>query len=148
MHSGKWDRIKITERVCWAADNFGSTNPQQQQFLLHVCSNSSQSEVFAGLFAFFSRPELQVNQYERQALAGKVLYKVLPFPALELEDSVYSIAPHWNLSVEELPWYWCKAYGQLEVIRCLQDINRSCREPELKRALETLLYWSKMFVSG
>lgn len=138
-----WDRQTIIKKVSAAADRFGASNPQQKKQLIFSCNNASEREVFFGLFSFFYDPSLQENQFERQQLAGTLLYKVAPPPPIALDDSVYAVAKVWNLSIEELPWYWCKSYSKEKVIEFLTELSPSCIDSELKRSVDTMLYWSR-----
>ncbi|HEY6096057.1 MAG TPA: hypothetical protein VIU93_13995 [Gallionellaceae bacterium] len=95
-----------------------------------------------GLFSFFYDPSLQENQFERQQLAGTILYSVCPSPPIELDGSVYAAAMVWNLSIEELPLYWCKAFGKDQVIDFLTELAASC-DSDLQRRIETMLYWCR-----
>lgn len=136
-----WDRQKIIEKVSTAADAHGSNNPQQQKQLIFSCKNASEQEVFYGLFSFFCDTSLQENKFERQQLAGRILFVVAPDSPLELDASVFAAAKIWDLSIEELPWYWCKRFGKSAVIEFLSDLLNSCEDTELKRSIDTMLYW-------
>ena len=83
------DRIKVINKVSNAADVYGSSNTQQLKQLVFSCKNANEREVFFGLFSFFFDSALQDNQYERQQLAGTILYSVLPASPLALDGSVY-----------------------------------------------------------
>ncbi len=138
-----WDRQKIIDKVTTAADVHGSLNPQQQKQLLLSCSNAAEREVFFGLFSFFYDVALQENRFERQQLAGTILLSVAPKSPLELDGSVFAAATIWDLSIEELPWYWCKIFGKSTVVKYLSELLIDCKDTKLKRSIETMLYWSK-----
>ena len=140
-----WDRQIIIEKVISAADQHGASNPQQQKQLIFGCSNASEREVFFGLFSFFYDDSLQENKYERQQLAGTILYSVLPESPLALDGSIYGAAKKWDLSVEELLWYWCKKFGKSKVVSFLNDTIDSCVDSELENSLKTMLFWAKNY---
>jgi len=50
----------------------------------------------------------QNMQLERQQLAGTILYAIAPDSPNALDGPIYRAAEKWDLSIEELPWYWCK----------------------------------------
>ena len=143
-----WDRFKIIEKLKIAADQYSASNLQQQEQLIFSCGNAAPTEVFFGLLPFFYDQELQENHYERQRLAALTLLTLATPSVLELDASVYATAQHWNLSVEELPWYWCKIFGKSEVVAFLTDLIGSCSDPKLKRSVETMLYWSQRYTEG
>ena len=140
-----WDRQTIIEKVISAADKHGATNPQQKKQLIFGCTNAPEREVFFGLYSFFYDNSLQENKFERQQLAGTILYSVSPDSPLALDGSIYGAAKIWDLSVEELPWYWCKKFGKAKVVELLTEIIGSCEEPELERSLKTMLFWAKNY---
>lgn len=140
-----WDRIKIVEKVTTAADEFGSSNPQQQRQLIFGCGSAPEREVYFGLMSFFYDSSLQENHYERQKLAATILLSLAPSFPLALDASVYSSAQYWNLSVGELPSYWCKAFGREEVVAFLDELLDSCSEAKLKRSVETMLFWARRY---
>jgi hypothetical protein len=140
-----WDRVGVVEKVTTAADEFGSSNPQQQRQLIFGCSNAPEREVYFGLMSFFYDSSLQDNRYERQKLAATLLLSVVPSSPLALDASVYASAQHWNLSVRELPWYWCKVFGSEEVVGFLGELTEDCGDAELKSSVETMLFWARRY---
>ncbi|WP_199101136.1 hypothetical protein [Dyella sp. ASV21] len=140
-----WDRIKVIEKVSAAADELGASNPQQKRQLIFSCGNAPEREVYFGLMSFFYDSSLQQNDYERQKLAATILLNVAPSSPLGLDGSIYASAQHWNLSVSELPWYWCKVFGREEVVAFLDELIDSCSEAELKRSVETMLFWARRY---
>ena len=141
-----WDRLKVIEKVTSAADELGASNPQQRRQLIFSCGNAPEREAYFGLMSFFYDSRLQENHYERQKLAAAILLDVAPSSSLALEASVYASAQHWNLSVSELPSYWCKVFGRADVVAFLEELIGSCSEARLKRSVETMLYWARRFV--
>ncbi|WP_146010415.1 hypothetical protein [Dyella sp. AD56] len=138
-----WDRVKVVEKVTAAADELGASNPQQQRQLIFGCVNAPEREVYFGLMSFFYDSSLQENHYERQKLAATILLSVAPSSPLSLDASVYASAQHWNLSVSELPSYWCKIFGREEVVAFLSELIDSCSEAKLKQSVETMLFWAQ-----
>lgn len=140
------DRFQVIQKVRSSADKYGSANPQQLKQLIFVFNKAPEREVFFGLFSFFYDPSLQENAYERQQLAGVILLEVCPECPIELDGCVYGAAQLWNLSVEELPWYWCKVFGSSAVISFLDELIADSDEP-LTKSLKTMLFWSKGYES-
>lgn len=116
-----WSRQTIIEKVSDSADRYGASNQQQLNQLLCSLANASDNEIFFGLFSFFNDPDLQ-RSFERQQLAGTLLYELCPVCPLELDGAIYSIPAHWNLSVEEVPWYFCKVFGKNIVEKFLAEL--------------------------
>jgi hypothetical protein len=142
-----WNRSKVIEKVRFAADEFGASNPQQLRQLISSCGDAPWRELYFGLLSFFYDPELQQNHYERQKLAGTILLTVAPPSPIALDGSVYAAAQYWNLSVRELPSYWCRTFGQAEVVAFLDDLVGDCGEAKLRQSVETMLFWSRRYES-
>ena len=140
-----WNRFKVIEKIRFAADELGASNPQQKKQLIFSCRNAPETEVYFGLFSFFFDSTLQENNYARQKLAGSILLNVVPPSPLALDASVYASTQYWNLSVEELPWYWCRIFGQPAVETFLAELVGSCADTKLKRSVKTLLSWCRCY---
>ena len=143
-----WNRKTIIEKVKNAADGYGASNIQQQKQLIYGCENTSDNELFFGLFAFFYDPSLQENKFERQQLAGQLLLEFSPSCPLELDGAIYDIPAFWDYSIEEVPWYLCKNFGKVNVVKFLTEIIPEVEEGNvIKQSFKTLLFWSKSYVA-
>jgi hypothetical protein len=138
------NRQTIVEKVSNSADRYGASNPQQLNQLLRSLANASDNELFFGLFSFFYDPALQ-SSFERQQLAGTLLYELCPACPLELDGAIYAIPALWNLSVEEVPWYFCKVFGKSAVENFLVELIPEVEGGSLKKSFETLSYWVKRY---
>jgi len=136
------DRQTIVEKVKNSADKFGSSNTQQIKQLTSSCKNASDRELFFGLYSFFYDPDIQENNYQRQQLAGIILYKVSPKCPLDLDGAIYAAPKHWNRSVKELPWYLCKVFGKSKVKEFLEKLLPSVEEGDTKECFKTMLFLS------
>jgi len=137
-----WDRHTIIEKVSNSADKYGSSNSQQFKQLLFSCGKASDREMFFGLFSFFYDPALQENSYNRQQLAGTILFQLFPACPLKLDGVIYAIPKYWDLSVEEVPWYLCKTFGKVAVQSFLEELIPDVEHNELKQSFKTMLFWA------
>jgi len=142
------DRLAIIEKIKVSADRYGSSNKQQREQLVSSLQKASERELFFGLFSFFYDPELQNNPYERQQLAGTILFAIKPDCPLKLEGAVYAIPAYWDLSVEELPWYLCEKFGQKEVQSFLESLLPDVEEGDIKNSFKTMLFWANGYKSA
>lgn len=138
------NRQTIVETVSNSADLYGASNPQQLNELLRSLANASDNELFFGLFSFFYDPAIQ-SSFERQQLAGTLLYELCPVCPLKLDGAIYAIPTHWNLSVEEVPWYFCKVFGKNVVEIFLVELIPEVESGSVKKSFEALLYWAKRY---
>lgn len=139
------DRQKIVDIVRDTADRFGPSNPQEIKKLISYCQKAPECNVFFALFSFFYDPSLQENKFQRQQVAGRLLFELAPASALELEGSIYAAAKTWDYSIEELPWYWCKEFGASAVVEFLNDLLPEIEDKETIKSIQTMLFWCSGF---
>ena len=80
------------------------------------------------------------DNYSFQEIAGGLLWKLRPIYKRNIYDDLKEVLKNWNLSVEELPWYFADQIG----IEALKDIVLTFLEEETrlkKKSLETILFW-------
>jgi len=140
-----WKRQQITEKVCKSADKYGFSNPQQLKQLAFSCEKSEDREVFFGLFPFFYDPNLQENFFSRQELAGKILYKVKSECPLDIDGALYAAPGQWEVSVEELPWYFCSKFGRDKVQQFITELMPDIVDDRLREKYKTMLFWVEMY---
>ena len=132
-------RYQVKDKVVHSADKYGSTNPQQLKQLRLVLDKCEKEELFEGLYSVFL--EENENYFQRQQLAGNLLYSLKPRLRLKLYDVIKNCLNTYNLSIEELPWYLSELCGRnrvLEVIDKISSEELSDREIE---SLNTFKFW-------
>ena len=81
-------------------------------------------------------------------LAGQLLLEFSPSCPLELDGAIYAIPAFWDYSIEEVPWYLCKNFGKVNVVKFLTEIIPEVEEGNvIKQSFKTLLFWSKSYVA-
>jgi hypothetical protein len=78
-------------------------------------------------------------------LAGNILYKVKPQCPLNLDGALYAAPGLWEVSVEELPWYFCATFGKDRVRDFITDLIPDLGDDKLIEKYETMLFWVKMY---
>ncbi|MHA6476796.1 hypothetical protein ACX1DW_04790 [Stutzerimonas sp. KH-1] len=126
-------------------NRFGPSNPQEIKKFISYCKKAPERNVFFALFSFFYDPSLQENKFQRQQVAGTLLFELAPASALELEGSIYAAAKFWDYSIEELPWYWCKAFGTNIVVNFPSDVLPGIEDKETIKSIQTMLFWCRGF---
>lgn len=137
-------RQTVIEKVRSSADSNGASNQQELIQLMLSLGGVSENELFFGLFSFFYDPALQ-GSLERQQLAGKLLYELSPYCPLNLDGAIYALPTHWNLEIEEVPWYLCRIFGKDVVQQFLEELLPDVIEGNIKKSCETLLFWVKNY---
>ena len=130
---------EIHNKIVFVADKYGSRNPQQFKQLKQLLSKCNKEDVFSGCYSVF----LEENEgyFERQQLAGRLLYALKPKLELNLKNVVRKCLNTYNLSIEELPWYLRDLVGKerlLSIIKELEECGLSDRE---QISLRTFQFW-------
>jgi hypothetical protein len=81
------------------------------------------------------------NSFRYQVAAGGILWKLKPKYKRNLREDIKRTLQNWNVSVEELPWYFAEMNG-IETVRDeVKSILEESLEEIAKRRAETYLYW-------
>ena len=139
------DRHSIIVKIQESADKYGASNKQQIEQLSWVFKKATDRELFFGLFSFFYDTDIQENSYQRQQLAGTMLFQISPKCPLELDGAIFASTSQWDKSIKELPWYFCKAFGKSNVQAFLEELLPNIEECEIKESTKSLLVWVNDF---
>jgi hypothetical protein len=88
-------------------------------------------------------PLAVASQTHRPAFpAAALLYRLNPKCPMTCSDAVASLLPHWDISIEEVPWHLVRQFGRASVIAAADDLTSRCA-PGLERTLlSTVVYWA------
>jgi hypothetical protein len=132
-------RADIHHAVAERARQRGSRNAQAFAHLKHWLSKAQPDELFWGLL----QPFLTRNgdtTYDVQALSARLLLCLNPPCRIGLEMIIQQIASY-DLSVEELPWYFAKQFGADQLLATLERIPAEIENAIASRLIETFKYW-------
>ncbi len=136
---------EIHTKTCQLATRYAK-HWQDQQKVRHFASTLTavdDSQVFAGLMPFFEESGYDGEGFWRQEVAGRLLAYRMPTPQKNLVDIIRSSAPHYNLSIEQFPWYLALAFGREEFRDQVTALLDTGSLPERDRkSLDTYLYWT------
>ena len=68
-----------------------------------------------------------------------------PICPLNLEGAIYAAPGMWDVSVEELPWYFCSSFGKTKVLEFLNELIPDVGDAKLREKYETMLFWVKSY---
>ena len=139
-----WDRRKIVARIRDAATRFpsrDSVNPQQYRQLNRALRSIGADEAYAALREILvtSSPD----SYGEQEYAGRLLLDISPPCRGDPIDTVSEILPRYNLSVEQIPWYFAGALGRDDLLCVLGDLDDTLADAHAIRACRTWQWWLK-----
>jgi hypothetical protein len=97
---------------------------------------------WTALLSVFIDPCRRESAFADQELAGRLLVEVEPKCTDTLEYVLKTIAPCWNVSVEQLPIYLCRVFGHEAVSETAMRLRSSFSEGSREeRTLDTVCWW-------
>jgi len=119
-------------------------NPAGWQHISHFykkLKNEKSSIVLDVLMSVFTETCKKNSQYQVQEVAGGCLWKLKPKYRRDFRGDIRLILHYWDVSVEELPWYFAIAVGIDVIQKEIESIlGEDITEYESKKA-NTILYW-------
>lgn len=139
-------RDEITKLVLERAHKYGPNNRQQIKQLSLALRKVDPEEAFFGLYdVVVSVPG---QDYQSQEFAGKILLNVMPRLYLDLVPLITKVLGNWNLSVEELLFYFRDLCGIEVVSSAIQNIDTTELNEIQLRGLETMKWWLRLSENG
>jgi hypothetical protein len=133
-------RADIYQAVTERSHRRGSRNAQDFAHLKHQLSMAEPDELFWGLLQPFVLRSGD-DAYDVQALAGHLLLCLNPPCPIGLEAVIQHIAPAYNFSVEELPWYLARQFGTDQLLATLESTPVGIETDIPARVIATFKYW-------
>jgi hypothetical protein len=129
----------ISERMRMAAVRWPKPNAQELDHLQAALSRLSSPDCLAVLAGPFSVPDAgNVQEY-----AGRLLLRLRPrFPVDGVVHTIRRLLSHWDVSVEQLPWY-VESVLDAGVLDSVLDQVESDSDAT-RRQVETFRFWLKV----
>jgi hypothetical protein len=93
------------------------------------------------LLSVFIEKSEKNSLYAVQELAGGCLWKLRPKYKRNPGEDIRNILQNWDVSVEELPWYFVDAIGNEALIAHVESILKEKIPDAQKKKAKTILYW-------
>jgi hypothetical protein len=82
------------------------------------------------------------HHYQHQQVCGRYLLELCPSCHLPVKQAMRSALAKWNLSVEQLPYYFEKVFGREAVLQAIKEIEAEGNLTETEQAsVKTFRYW-------
>lgn len=113
-----------------------------RKHLLVVQREYGDESLFDALFGVFTDHSRPDTVFQDQQIASRHLLELCPACHVPLEQAIRSSLRQWNVSIEELPFYFWRIYGRDAVLAAVSMIeaDRSLSEQE-RKGIETFRYW-------
>lgn len=99
------------------------------------------SEVFHALFPIAAEAQRHAPAYD----AACLLFDVKPACPVPCKDAIRSMLPHWDISIEELPWYLAGYFGEAAVRQAIEELRGDMLSQQERVSLDTVRYWVEIF---
>jgi len=117
----------------------GHWRPREVSLALEKLGEEVVFDALYGVFLDKSRGE---RHFSDQEIAGKMLFELQPKIDRELKPLVRDCLENWNLSVEELPFYFRDVFGKESLELVVNQIETSEVLTEYEsRAIKTIRWW-------
>ncbi len=139
-----WTQDRIQNRIYNAVQNYTSrdcVNPQQYRQIKFALGKLSSAAVFETLFRSIVEAPAEAEAALVQEYAGRLLLGLAPPAPGDAGTSIRALIEVYDLSCEELPWYFADQLGKEELLAHLRSIERKVSRPEKIRALKTWKFW-------
>ena len=135
------DRATIASLVVGSAERYGGDSARELEDLAAVLGAAKPAELFWGLYQSFTGQPIESRRYPQQALAGSLLLRLRPPCPIAVCDAIRDILGGWEVSVEELPWYFSVACGEDAVWKAMVQLEAEPLDDRQRLALHTFRYW-------
>lgn len=81
------------------------------------------------------------NYDDYQCAAGGLLWKLKPKYKRDLREDIKRSLQYWNVSIEELPWYFAEVTSIEKVLSEVESLSKEPLKDIEKRKVQTYLYW-------
>jgi hypothetical protein len=130
---------KLLERLRRALERWGTINVQEQRELGRMAARLPPE----GQYDVLARPfrEPFPHEYDAQEYVGTVLLQLQPPCPIDPAAALRKTLPGWNRSVEQLPFYFERAFGREALLAALVELEAAGDVDPVK--LATVRFWLK-----
>jgi hypothetical protein len=79
---------------------------------------------------------------DAQEYAGRLLLRLKPKPPYDAKQTTRLLLSHWDVSVEQVPWYLVAVFGEGTLKDCLAELEREAKISA--RVAETVRFWLRV----
>jgi hypothetical protein len=142
-HSGRLFGSRMITRPPDEVRKLVSTKRWKRKHLEALRQEFGDQALFDALFcAFTQKPQVPWNEQETP---GDLLLELKPRGAQDLQSLIKATLSGWNLSIEQLPFYFRDIYGTEAVSLVIGQLELDgSLDADERRALETYRYWLRL----
>jgi len=136
-----WSQQKIVQRIYGSIDRYGEINPQQYRQIKFVLQRTNSEDVFQILYSILTDQSRPNTRFADQEFAGRLLLSLNPNCTMDPLEAIRELVKWYDLSVEEIPWYFAQRYGVKAVREILAKLRSETQDDEERRNIDTWDWW-------
>jgi hypothetical protein len=136
-----WDKERVIQKIYWTVDYYGRFNPQQYSQVESALQKLDHAEVFEILYTVLTNANRPTTRFVDQEFAGKLLLTLQPICPLEPIQAIQNLLEYYDLSIEEVPWYFSGQYGKPVVLEILEKLKHEVICEQQQQSIETWKWW-------
>lgn len=145
--SVNWTSDTVVSKIYDAADATGRVDRQRLTQWIDMLRQRPGDEVFEALIGVFCNVDREATldhvdkRYVDQEYAGRILLAVKPPCSRDIQDVIKRTLATWDLSVEQLPWYFEAVAGREAVLQALDTLSTQVCSDHEQRGIDTFRFW-------
>jgi hypothetical protein len=130
----------VVSKIYEVANATGRVDCQCLTQWIDILRKRPGDEVFDALIGVFCKADRK-DGYGAQEYAGRILIAVKPPCSRDIQDVIKRTLATWDLSVEQLPWYFSDVAGLEAVLRALDGLDTQVSSKQEQDAIRTFRFW-------
>jgi hypothetical protein len=136
-----WTSNTVVLKLYEAVDTTHRFDGQRFDQWLDALRRRPIEEVGRALIGVFENTARTRTRYLDQQYAGSLLLALRPPCFSDVGVLIRRLLPTWDLSVEQLPWYFDAVLGRETLLQALATLAGQALSEEEQKALETFHFW-------
>lgn len=136
-----WTSGIVVSKIYDAADATGRVDHQRLTQWIEILRQRPADEVFEALIGVFCNVHREDKLFVAQEYAGRILLALKPPCSRDIQDVIKRTLATWDLSVEQLPWYFSDVVGLEAVLRALDVLDAQVSSQQERDAIRTFRFW-------
>jgi hypothetical protein len=139
-----WTSGIVVSKIYDAADTTGRVDRQRLTQWIEILRQRPGDEVFEALIGVFCNVHREDKLFVAQEYAGRILLALKPPCSRDIQDVIKRTLATWDLSVEQLPWYFAEIVGLEAVLRVLDVLDTQVSSQQERDAIRTFRFWLRV----
>jgi|SRR5215467_10556981 len=136
-----WTSGIVVTKIYDAVDATGRVDHQRLTQWIDILRQRPGDEVFDALIGVFCNVDREDKRLVDQEYAGRILLTLKPPCSRNIEDVIKRMLARWDLSVEQLPWYFSDVVGVQKVLLALDALDTQVSSQQERDAIRTFRFW-------